>query len=65
MGNGGGNTDPLLIKLGPGLDLPRVEVYSRSSLSSLLVCDGAEGTRMTSQVATSHSPHEIYPPGSM
>ena len=42
MGNGGGNTDPLLIKLGPGLVLPRVEVDSRSSLSSSLVCDGAE-----------------------
>lgn len=50
---------PLLMKLGPGLVFPGVDVYSRSCSSSFLSWDGAEGVRITSHVATSHSPQEI------
>ena len=53
----GETTNPLLMKLGPGLVLPNVDVHSRSFSSSSFDWEGADGTRKISQVLTSHSPH--------
>ena len=60
-GNGKGRngkvTNPLLMKLGPGLDLPNVDVHWRRFSSSSFDWEGADGIRDISHVLTSHSPH--------
>lgn len=44
---------------------PIIDVYSRIGFNSLFVWEGADDVRMIFHELKSHSPQEIYPPGSL